>query len=63
MDLVLGDVSSIAGVDALAAELLSSVGGKLDVLVNNAGYFGDQPKTSDDGYEMHFAVMCLHHGV
>jgi NAD(P)-dependent dehydrogenase (short-subunit alcohol dehydrogenase family) len=59
VDLVLGDVSSIAGVDALATELLSSVGGKLDVLVNNAGYFGNQPKTSDDGYEMHFAVNVL----
>ncbi|MBT8213009.1 MAG: SDR family NAD(P)-dependent oxidoreductase [Acidimicrobiia bacterium] len=58
VELVIGDVASIAGVDALAQELLRRVD-RLDVLVNNAGYFGSEPQTSDDGLEMHFAVNVL----
>ena len=56
--LVVGDVSSVAGVDALARELLERVD-RIDVLVNNAGYLGSEPKNSDDGVEMHFAVNVL----
>jgi NAD(P)-dependent dehydrogenase (short-subunit alcohol dehydrogenase family) len=56
--LVMGDVSSLAGVDALARDLLNQVE-RIDVLVNNAGYLGSEPKKSDDGFEMHFAVNVL----
>ena len=58
VDLVLGDVSSIAGINALAVDLLSRTG-RIDVLVNNAGYLGNEPATSADGLEMHFAVNVL----
>ena len=33
--------------------------GRIDVLVNNAGYLGNAPATSADGLEMHFAVNVL----
>ncbi len=56
--LVVGDLSSIAGIDALARALLDRVE-RLDVLVNNAGYLGSLPSNSDDGLEMHFAVNVL----
>lgn len=59
VDLVIGDVSSLAGVDALARELLERVDCKIDVLVNNVGYLGNERKNSDDGLEMHFAVNVL----
>ncbi len=58
VELVIGDVSSLAGVDALAAAVLERVQA-IDVLVNNAGYLGSEPRTSDDGLEMHFAVNVL----
>ena len=58
VELVVGDVSSIAGVDALASELLDRVD-RVDVLVNNVGYFGNELRTSEDGLEMHFAVNVL----
>lgn len=58
VELVVGDVSSVEGVDALAAELLERVE-RIDVLVNNAGYLGREPATSEDGVEMHFAVNVL----
>jgi len=55
---VQGDVSSIRGIDALASAASSQID-TLDVLVNNAGYFGDQLRQSDDGLELHFAVNVL----
>lgn len=58
VELVIGDVSSIAGVDILATALLEMTA-RIDVLVNNAGYLGDESRTSDDGIEMHFAVNVL----
>ena len=58
VDLVIGDISSIAGVDALARELLERVE-RIDVLVNNAAYLGSEPRNNDDGLEMHFAVNVL----
>ena len=57
--LVLGDISSLAGVDALAAALLEKVNGRCDVLVNNAAYLGNEKKTSVDGLEMHFAINVV----
>lgn len=58
VELVLGDVSSIAGVDDLAAALLGRTP-RIDVLVNNAGYLGSELRNSHDGVEMHFAVNVL----
>ncbi len=58
VELVVGDVSSMAGIDALARALLERLDG-IDVLVNNAGYMGNAPATNDDGLEMHFAVNVL----
>ena len=58
VELVVGDVSSIEGIDALARSLLARVE-HIDVLVNNAGYMGGAPAYSDDGVEMHFAVNVL----
>ena len=56
--LVVGDLSSIAGIDALAHALLERLE-RIDVLVNNAGYLGSVHADSDDGIEMHFAVNVL----
>lgn len=58
VELVIGDVSSIAAIDALAAELLKHVK-CVDVLVNNVGYLGNEYKKSVDQIEMHFAVNVL----
>ena len=58
VELVVGDVSSIDGIDALAQALLERVE-RIDVLVNNAGYLGRTLEYSDDGVEMHFAVNVL----
>jgi len=58
IELVIGDVSSIAGIDALATELNNRLD-HIDVLVNNAGYLGNELKTNDDGLEKHFAVNVL----
>lgn len=58
IDLVIGDVSSAAAVDALGAAVLAATD-RIDVLVNNAGYLGDERKDSVDGIELHFAVNVL----
>ena len=52
---VVGDLSCIESIDILAAELLQQAP-RIDALVNNAGYLGNEPRTSEDGLEMHFAV-------
>ena len=59
VELVVGDISSFAGVDTLARDLLAIAGGRIDALVNNAAYLGNEPKTNDDGLEMHFAVNVV----
>ena len=58
VELVVGDVSSIEGIDALDRALIERVD-HIDVLVNNAGYTGSAPTYSQDGIEMHFAVNVL----
>ena len=58
VELVVGDVSSIEGIDALARAVLERVD-HIDVLVSNAGYTGSALEYSDDGIEMHFAVNVL----
>jgi NAD(P)-dependent dehydrogenase (short-subunit alcohol dehydrogenase family) len=54
VQLVVGDISSFAGVDALARDLLAASEGRIDALVNNAAYLGNEPRTSEDGLEQHF---------
>lgn len=58
IELVVGDVSSIKGIDSLASALAKQVD-HIDVLVNNAGYLGNKLAHSEDGIEMHFAVNVL----
>lgn len=58
VEFVAGDLSSMAGVDAVAAALVERLDA-VDVLVNNAGYMGNAPAESEDGFEMHFAVNVL----
>ena len=58
VDFVVGDLSSLQGIDALADDLMDRAP-RIDVLVNNAGYLGNEPQTSPDGVEMHFAVNVL----
>eukprot|EP00980_Cylindrotheca_fusiformis_P006056 scaffold1304_cov82-Cylindrotheca_fusiformis.AAC.6 len=58
IQLVIGDVSSIAKVDQLAADLKKALK-KIDVLVNNAGYLGSDFEKNEDGLEMHFAVNVV----
>jgi len=58
VELVVGDLSTRAGVDALAAALLEATD-RIDVLVNNAGYLGSEMSRNEDGVEMHFAVNVV----
>jgi len=55
---VTGDVSSNTAVDTLAAGLLKQVE-RIDVLVNNVGYLGNEYKKNADNVEMCFAVNVL----
>ena len=55
------DLSSLASVRKFAEEF-SSVEGKLDILINNAGVYMDSPQaTTQDGFELHFGVNHLGH--
>lgn len=56
--LVFGDVSSLASVRSLAADVLATEP-RLDVLVNNAGLMLGQRQVSADGYELTFATNHL----
>lgn len=58
VELVLGDVSSMVSVRAMAADVLSRAE-RLDVLVNNAGLILGDRRTSVDGYELTFATNHL----
>ena len=53
-----GDVSSISSIDILASQIHKEVE-CIDVLINNAGYFGSELRTSEDGLELHFAINVL----
>jgi NAD(P)-dependent dehydrogenase (short-subunit alcohol dehydrogenase family) len=57
-ELVVGNISSIASVDALARDIMDRTS-RISVLVNNAGYLGNTKEVSEDGLEMHFAVNVL----
>lgn len=56
--LAIGDVSSIAKVDALASEIGKQVN-EIDVLINNAGYLGDNMRTNEDNLELSFAINVV----
>jgi len=57
------DLSALKSVDRLADEVTEflgkSAGGRLDVLLNNAGCVRDWYTATEDGYEMQFAVNYL----
>ena len=55
---VIADFSSLKAVRDLAGRLLRELP-RLDVLINNAGIISRTRKTSDDGYELTFAVNHL----
>ncbi|MBL8912609.1 MAG: SDR family NAD(P)-dependent oxidoreductase [Archangium sp.] len=57
-ELVLGDLSSNAGIDALGDAILARAP-KLDVLINNAGHFGMERADNADGFELHFAMNVV----
>jgi NAD(P)-dependent dehydrogenase (short-subunit alcohol dehydrogenase family) len=54
------DMSSMADVRRLAAEVLSACD-RLDVLINNAGITDPVRRVSPDGYEMHLATCHIGH--
>lgn len=58
VELVIGDISSIEGIDMVATQILDRFE-QIDVLVNNAGYLGSEFVRNKDGLEMHFAVNVL----
>ena len=58
VELLLADLASLASVRAGAKELLERHE-RLDVLVNNAGVWTGQRRTSPDGHELTFAVNHL----
>lgn len=58
VELVLGDLSTQAGIDALGDAILSRTD-RVDVLINNAGHFGMQRADNADGFELHFAMNVV----
>lgn len=58
IEIVLGDFASLASV-AAAAETIKQRYDRIDVLLNNAGAYFSKRETSQDGYEMTFAVNHL----
>lgn len=58
VDLIELDLNSLASVKS-AAELVKERYGSIDVLVNNAGIFGESLNQTVDGYEQQFGVNYL----
>ena len=58
VELVTGDLSTKAGVAALADALLEATD-RIDVLVNNAGMMAQERIVNDDGLELDFAVNVV----
>lgn len=58
VELVLGDLSTVAGVDALADQVLERTD-RIDVLVNNAGMLAQHRQVTEDGVELDFAVNVV----
>jgi NAD(P)-dependent dehydrogenase (short-subunit alcohol dehydrogenase family) len=55
VDVIELDLNSLASVKA-AAELVKQRYGSLDILINNAGIFGESLHVTEDGYEQQFGV-------
>ena len=55
---IVGDISSIRKIDMLTKSILEQTN-EIDVLINNAGYFGDTYQKTEDGLEKHFAINVL----
>ncbi len=58
VDLVTLDLNSLTSVKAAAAEIKQRYG-TIDVLINNAGIFGEELHATADGYEQQFGVNYL----
>jgi NAD(P)-dependent dehydrogenase (short-subunit alcohol dehydrogenase family) len=58
VDLVVGDLASRSGVEALAGEVRDRAG-QLDILINNAGVFMKERVLTEDGFETTFATNHL----
>lgn len=58
VDLLLGDLASLAGVRALAAQLTQR-SNQLDVLINNAGLAAPERRLTEDGIESNFAMNVV----
>jgi NAD(P)-dependent dehydrogenase (short-subunit alcohol dehydrogenase family) len=58
VELVTGDLSTRAGVEALGDALLKRVD-RIDVLINNAGMMAQERSVNDDGYELNFAINVV----
>lgn len=58
IELILADVSTIAGIEGLVTEFKSKYS-HLDVLINNAGLAANEFKTTEDGFEANFAVNVV----
>ena len=56
--LALGDLSSLAGIEALADDLRDRFR-KIDVLINNAGVHAHERVLTVDGFELNFAVNVV----
>ena len=62
LELLEADLSSLASVRIAAADFLSRSGGRLNILINNAGVMGlPQKQVSVDGVELQFATNHLGH--
>ncbi|MEQ8859034.1 MAG: oxidoreductase [Pseudomonadales bacterium] len=55
------DLASLASVRACAEELKRRCGGRLDVLINNAGVMAIPRRETEDGFETQFGVNHLGH--
>ncbi|KAF1841082.1 NAD(P)-binding protein [Cucurbitaria berberidis CBS 394.84] len=61
VDLLHLDLNSLASVRQFAAEFLKAGGGKLNILINNAGVMATPEGKTEDGFEMQFGTNHLSH--
>lgn len=62
IELLIMDLTSFASIRAAASEFLKRSGGKLNILINNAGVMAiPEQRLTKDGYEMHLGTNFLAH--